>query len=181
VPAKKVRIYTGGNTTRMANSLRPAYAYKAIVDQLVNETMGSVTQQVLTERGYFPKTSDNAVFNELVRALRPEERRLLGNMLLRERSDTIHDVLAVLTDWMLTTDSRLRFKANLCRSVSAAWGCTATSQLDWTAGSGQTIATITEQLRDEYCGPLRIGRHEPRKTTSHELRSSQCQFRCAVQ
>jgi hypothetical protein len=40
------------------------------------------------------------VFNPLVRLLTPEQRRLLGDMLLQERLGGIHDVLAVLTDWM---------------------------------------------------------------------------------
>jgi hypothetical protein len=40
------------------------------------------------------------VFNPLVRSLTPEQRRLLGGMLLQERLGGIHDVLAVLTDWM---------------------------------------------------------------------------------
>jgi hypothetical protein len=83
----------------MSSSRRPVDAYKALVDQLVNETAHSVTQQLVTERGYFLETADNAVFNKLVRALTPQQRGLLGDMLLQERCDAIHDVLAVLTDW----------------------------------------------------------------------------------
>jgi hypothetical protein len=84
----------------MSSSRRPVDAYKALVDQLVNETTHSVTQQLVTERGYFLETADNAVFNKLVRALTPEQQRLLGDMLLQERCGAIHDVLAVLTDWV---------------------------------------------------------------------------------
>ena len=40
------------------------------------------------------------MFNPLVRSLTPEQRRLLGGILLQERLGGIHDVLAVLTDWM---------------------------------------------------------------------------------
>jgi hypothetical protein len=40
------------------------------------------------------------VFNQLVHLLTPEQRRLLGDMLLQERWGTIHDVLAVLTSWI---------------------------------------------------------------------------------
>jgi hypothetical protein len=40
------------------------------------------------------------VFNPLVRSLTPEQRRLLGDMLLQERLSGIHDVPAALTDWM---------------------------------------------------------------------------------
>jgi hypothetical protein len=84
----------------MPSSRRPVDAYKAIVDQLVNETTHSVMQQLVTERGFFLETSDYAVFNQLVHLLTPEQRRLLGDMLLQERWGTIHDVLAVLTSWM---------------------------------------------------------------------------------
>jgi hypothetical protein len=84
----------------MSSSHRPVDAYKAIVDQLVDETTRSVTQRLVTGRGFFLETSDHAVFNPLVRSLTPEQRRLLGDMLLQERLGGIHDVLAVLTDWM---------------------------------------------------------------------------------
>jgi hypothetical protein len=84
----------------MPSSHRPVDAYKAIVDQLVDETTRSVTQRLVTGRGFFLETSDHAVFNPLVRSLTPEQRRLLGDMLLQERLGGIHDVLAVLTDWM---------------------------------------------------------------------------------
>ena len=52
-------------------------------------------------------------FNPLVRSLTPEQRRLLGDMLLQERLGGIHDVLAVLTDWMSSDDSRLRWSREL--------------------------------------------------------------------
>jgi hypothetical protein len=84
----------------MPSPHRPVDAYKAIVDQLVDETTRSVTQRLVTGRGFFLETSDHAVFNPLVRSLTPEQRRLLGDMLLQERLGGIHDVLAVLTDWM---------------------------------------------------------------------------------
>jgi uncharacterized protein DUF6547 len=85
----------------MADSRRPIDVYKEIIDQLVNETTHSVTQKLVSERGFFLETSDHAVFNELVRPLTPEKRKLLGDMLLAERRSAIHDVLAVLTWWIL--------------------------------------------------------------------------------
>jgi uncharacterized protein DUF6547 len=85
----------------MADSRRPIDVYKEIIDQLVNETTHSVTQKLVTERGFFLETSAHAVFNELVRPLTPEKRKLLGDMLLAERRSAIHDVLAVLTWWIL--------------------------------------------------------------------------------
>ena len=85
----------------MADSRRPIDVYKEFIDQLVNETTHSVTQKLVTERGFFLETSAHAVFNELVRPLTPEKRKLLGDMLLAERRSAIHDVLAVLTWWIL--------------------------------------------------------------------------------
>jgi hypothetical protein len=82
------------------SSPRPIDAYKTIIDELVNETSRSVTQQLIVERGFFLETSDNARFNQLVRSLTSEQRELLGDMLLEERWGTIHDVLAVWTLWM---------------------------------------------------------------------------------
>jgi hypothetical protein len=57
----------------MADSRRAIDVYKAIIDELVNETTRSVTQKLVTERGFFAETSDHAVFNELVRPLTPEK------------------------------------------------------------------------------------------------------------
>jgi hypothetical protein len=57
------------------------------------------------------------VFNPLVRSLTPEQRRLPGDMLLQERLGGIHDVLAVLTDWMssdglaFTLEARINWTA----------------------------------------------------------------------
>jgi uncharacterized protein DUF6547 len=84
----------------MVDSRRPIDVYQAIIDELVNETTRSVKQKLVTERGFFLETSDHAVFNELVQSLTPEKRKLLGDMLVDERRDAIHDVLAVLTWWM---------------------------------------------------------------------------------
>jgi hypothetical protein len=57
------------------------------------------------------------VFNPLVRSLTPEQRRLLGDMLLQECLSGIHDVLAALTDWMssdglaVTLEARINWTA----------------------------------------------------------------------
>ena len=92
---------TTQGAAQMASSRRPVDVYKEIIDQLVNETTQSVTQKLVIERGFFLKTSHHAVFNELVRPLTPAKRKLLGDMLLSERRSAIHDVLAVLTWWIL--------------------------------------------------------------------------------
>jgi len=84
----------------MANLTRPIDAYKALIDQLVNETSHSVTAKTVVERGTFLETSAYAVFNDLIGPLGPERRRLLSQILDEERVGAIHDVLAVLTWWI---------------------------------------------------------------------------------
>ena len=84
----------------MANPTLPLDAYKALIDQLVNETSHSVTAKIVVERGTFLETSAHAVFNDLVGSLAPERRKLLSQMLEEERVGAIHDVLAVLTWWI---------------------------------------------------------------------------------
>src|SRR6266446_1253502 len=78
-------------STSMANLTRPIDAYKALIDQLVNETSHSVTAKTVVERGTFLETSAYAVFNDLIGPLGPERRRLLSQMLDEERVGAIHD------------------------------------------------------------------------------------------
>lgn len=93
----------------MATPSRPIDAYKALIDQLVNETSHSVTARIVVERDIFPETSANAVFNDLVRTLAPERRKLLGQMLNDERMGATHDALAVLTWWISSQGLGLTF------------------------------------------------------------------------
>jgi hypothetical protein len=125
----------------MPSSRRPVDAYKAIVDQLVNETTHSVMQQLVTERGFFLETSDYAVFNKFVHLLTPEQRRLLGDMLLQERWGTIHDVLAVLTSWMSSDGLAFAFQGEpMPVDLSGTGDCTVISLAAFKVGSGQTTA-----------------------------------------
>ena len=87
-------------TTSAQGCSKSSWGSAHAIDELVNETSRSVAQRLVTEQGFFLETSDNAVFNPLVRSLTPEQRQLLGDTLLHERWGAIHDVLAVLTWWM---------------------------------------------------------------------------------
>jgi hypothetical protein len=55
------RTKTEGSTP-MANPARPIDAYKALIDQLVNETSHSVAAKIVAERGTFLETSARAAF-----------------------------------------------------------------------------------------------------------------------
>ena len=90
--------------------LRPVDAYKAIIDQLVTETSHSVTGKAVAESSSFSEPSYLAAYNRLTCSLTPEQRVLLSEMLHEERSGAIHDVLAVLTWWILTRDVGLTFR-----------------------------------------------------------------------
>jgi hypothetical protein len=127
-------------------------AYKTIVDQLVNETTHSVMQQLVTERGFFLETSDYAVFNRLVRSLTPEQRRLLGDMLLQERWGTIHDVLAVLTWWMSSDGLAFTFQGELMPVDLSGTDCTVISLAAVKVGSGQTMA-VRSTHKHHLMGP----------------------------
>ena len=89
---------------------RPIDAYKAMIDQLVTETSQSVHQRLIAEKGVWLKKSDEEAANALVRSLTDEQRRILGRMLHDERTGAIHDVLAVLTWWILTRGVGLTFR-----------------------------------------------------------------------
>jgi hypothetical protein len=81
----------------MAIPSRPIDAYKALIDELVNETSRSLAAKTVAKKGAFRETSDYAVFNDLISSLAPQRRRLLSQMLEQERIGAIHDVLALLT------------------------------------------------------------------------------------
>jgi hypothetical protein len=124
----------------MATPSRPIDAYKALIDQLVNETSHSVTARIVVERGIFPETSANAVFNDLVRTLAPERRKLLGQMLNDERMGAIHDALAVLTWWISSQGLGLTFLGESMPVELSGAGSTVTISVAVTAGSGPTTA-----------------------------------------
>jgi hypothetical protein len=89
----------------------PIDAYKAIIDQLVQEESQSIGERLLRELGLYSKSKspEAAAGNELARSLTPEQHVVLGQMLRQERISAIHDVLAVLTWWRLCHSVGLTF------------------------------------------------------------------------
>lgn len=89
---------------------RPIDAYKAIIDQLVDETSHSVHERLVVDEGVWLKTPDEEPANAFVQSLTGEQRRILARILHDERTAAIHDVLAVLTWWISTRGVGLTFR-----------------------------------------------------------------------
>jgi len=89
----------------------PIEAYKAIIDQLVQENSQSIGERLLRESGLYSKSKspEAAAGNELARSVTHEQRVVLGQMLRHERIGAIHDVLAMLTWWLLCHGVGLTF------------------------------------------------------------------------
>jgi hypothetical protein len=87
----------------------PTLVYRAIIDQLASRASSSVGAAIAKDR-LFSETSDNAPFNELLRALSPSQRELLSRMLLVERKSAIHDALAILSWWVDCREVSLAYK-----------------------------------------------------------------------
>ena len=85
-------------------------AYKAIIDQLVNETRCYGSSSRVTEKGIFSNAPTHQKYNAFIRTLSPEHRALLARMLLDERDGAIHDVLASLTWWMTSQNVGLTYR-----------------------------------------------------------------------
>jgi hypothetical protein len=89
---------------------RPIDAYKQIIDQLVSETSQGVREKAVVRETAFPELSDDRVFNPFIKSLSTEQRQMLAQMLHAERVAAIHDVLAVLTWWVLARGVGLTFR-----------------------------------------------------------------------
>ncbi len=80
---------------------RPIDAYKEIIDQLVIETSHGGTEKWVAEGRVLPHPPERLDPNPFVQSLSIEQRQILASMLHHERTSAIHDVLAVLTWWVI--------------------------------------------------------------------------------
>jgi hypothetical protein len=87
----------------------PIDAYKAIIDQLVDEVRVFGSAPHVAEQSFFSKAPAHAQFNDFIHKLSQEDRALLSEMLQEERDGAIHDVLAALTWWVTTRKVGLTF------------------------------------------------------------------------
>lgn len=85
-------------------------AYKAIIDQLVEETTPGLSERLLRESGIYSKSARLPAANEFVKSLTGEQRNLLAEMLHHERIGAIHGTLAVLTWWLVCREVGLTFR-----------------------------------------------------------------------
>ena len=88
----------------------PLEAYKAIIDQLVEEVTPGISERLVREDGIYSKAVDQAAENEFVRSLTADQRTILAQMLHEERRGTVFDVLSRLTWWLCCRDVGLTFK-----------------------------------------------------------------------
>jgi hypothetical protein len=79
---------------------RPIDAYKAIIDQLVEETRTGGAGFQVTDNGVFSKAPAHRRFNEFIASLSVDQRKLLADMLREERDGAILDLLAMLSWWI---------------------------------------------------------------------------------
>jgi hypothetical protein len=78
----------------------PVDVYKAIIDQLVSETRTGGAGFQVADKSIFSKAPAHRSYNEFIASLSPDQRKLLAEMLQRERDGAIHDLLAVLSWWI---------------------------------------------------------------------------------
>ena len=92
---------------------RPIDAYKAIIDQLVDQTrLAGPGSHVATKRIY-SKAPSHGAFNQFIASLLPEQRETLARMLQDARDGAIHDVLAMLSWWVDTRGLAFTFRGEV--------------------------------------------------------------------
>ncbi|CAN5387438.1 hypothetical protein BH10PLA1_BH10PLA1_03690 [soil metagenome] len=88
----------------------PLEAYKAIIDQLVQERTNGVSERLLRDDGIYSKAPGDEAANKFVRSLTDEQKNLLADMLRRERFGAIGGVLADFTWWFCCRDVGFTFR-----------------------------------------------------------------------
>src|SRR5947207_15722753 len=90
----------------------PIDAYKAIIDELVEETSQHGAAAQVVEKSIFSKAPAHGEFNDFIAALSPKQRNLLAKMLQEEREGAIHDVLAMLSWWITCREMGFTFRGD---------------------------------------------------------------------
>jgi hypothetical protein len=85
----------------------PIAAYKAIIDQLVEETTSGVHERLLRIAGRYSNAPADDTANEFVASLSRQQRELLAT---QERVGAIHDALAALNWWLLCREVGVTFR-----------------------------------------------------------------------
>jgi hypothetical protein len=90
----------------------PIAAYRAIIDQLVDETRLLGSSRHVVDIAKFSNAPAHQRYNSFIGSLSNEHRTLLSQMLQEERDGAIHDVLAALTWWITTRQVGLTFRGD---------------------------------------------------------------------
>jgi hypothetical protein len=90
----------------------PIAAYRAIIDQLVDETRLLGSSRHIVDTANFSNAPAHQRYNAFIGSLSKEHRTLLSQMLQEERDGAIHDVLAALTWWITTRQVGLTFRGD---------------------------------------------------------------------
>ena len=93
----------------MHDPTTPIDAYKAIIDQLLNETRRLGSSEHVAKCRIFSKAPAHREFNDFIGSLNRSQREILARMLQEERDGAIHDVLAALTWWVVSRGVGLTF------------------------------------------------------------------------
>ena len=88
----------------------PVEAYKAIIDQLVDEVTPGISERLIREEAILSKAPAQAAANRFVQSLTAEQRMLLADMLHHERGSAIFGVLSCLTWWLCCREVGLTFQ-----------------------------------------------------------------------
>jgi hypothetical protein len=88
----------------------PLEAYRAIIDQLVEEVTPGVSDRLVREAGVYSKAPSEVAANEFVGSLTSQQRMILAEMLHCERVSAIGGVLSCLTWWLSCRNVGFTFK-----------------------------------------------------------------------
>src|SRR4051812_33216545 len=88
----------------------PVEAYKAFIDQLVEEVTVGAAERRIREEGIYSKAPGQAAANRFVQSLSAEQRSVLADMLREERKGAIFDVLSRLSWWLSCRKVGLTFQ-----------------------------------------------------------------------
>jgi hypothetical protein len=94
----------------MLDDATPVDVYRAIIDQLVNETRHLGSSAHVAKHQFFSKAPAHSEFNEFIRSLTEDQRLVLARMLEEERHCAIGDLLAALSWWIDCHDVGLTYQ-----------------------------------------------------------------------
>ena len=96
--------------TKKPSRTRATEAYKALIDDFVDQAKDFGTAHNVRTSRIFSKAPAHRRFNAFIRTLSSKQRDLVADMLGEERESAIHDVLARMSWWIECEGLRLTLK-----------------------------------------------------------------------